>query len=273
MLDPFIKLTYKERIGAIGVFILFMGITIYKSFDQEDLRIQLQKGSDPIPLQIIKNPIDTLKSLKGRRRIAVRDTIQLTISSRFNPNLFEVKDWISIGFDEQLSKRLYKFIKLKQGISHPNDLREVYGFNESWLAQLRDSLNFTVPRVNINTSDTLLLKSISGIGSILSARIVKYRSLLGGFSSVKQLSEVYGVSDELFIRVKDKVVVDSSFVKIDVRRSGSKKLSNHPYISKDQALQLIVLKSTKDNMTESDFLGIFSSDEWEKVKPYLQWSH
>lgn len=60
------------------------------------------------------------------------------------------------------------------------------------------SFNYDTVRVEINTADTTELKRLRGIGSVLSARIVKYRGKIGGFTSVEQLRNIYGLSQETY---------------------------------------------------------------------------
>lgn len=60
------------------------------------------------------------------------------------------------------------------------------------------SYNYDTVRVELNSADTTELKRLKGIGSVLSARIVKYRKKLGGFTSVEQIRNVYGLSDETY---------------------------------------------------------------------------
>ena len=52
----------------------------------------------------------------------------------------------------------------------------------------------SIPRKDLNEVDSVWLTSIHGIGPVLSKRLVKYRKLLGGFNSIDQLKEVYGLS-------------------------------------------------------------------------------
>lgn len=62
----------------------------------------------------------------------------------------------------------------------------------------KKSSSYDTVRVELNSADTTELKRLRGIGSVLSARIVKYRTKLGGFSSVEELKNVYGLSDETY---------------------------------------------------------------------------
>ncbi|MDR0798158.1 MAG: helix-hairpin-helix domain-containing protein, partial [Dysgonamonadaceae bacterium] len=52
--------------------------------------------------------------------------------------------------------------------------------------------------VELNSCDTAQLMKIPSIGSSFAKRIVSYRNLLGGYTRVDQLQEVYGMYEELY---------------------------------------------------------------------------
>ncbi|MBO9571783.1 MAG: helix-hairpin-helix domain-containing protein, partial [Chitinophagaceae bacterium] len=69
----------------------------------------------------------------------------------------------------------------------------------------KNSLNWKKQRfakpafpIDINTADTTAFISLPGIGSKLANRIVSFRSKLGGFNSVEQIRQVYGLRDSVF---------------------------------------------------------------------------
>ena len=53
-------------------------------------------------------------------------------------------------------------------------------------------------RVELNSCDSAALVALNGIGASYAKRILKYRTMLGGYISVEQLKEVYGFSEELY---------------------------------------------------------------------------
>ncbi|MEZ4775054.1 MAG: helix-hairpin-helix domain-containing protein [Bacteroidia bacterium] len=53
-------------------------------------------------------------------------------------------------------------------------------------------------RLDINLADSAQWVSLKGIGPILAKRILNYRRSLGGFSSIEQVAQVYGLSQETF---------------------------------------------------------------------------
>ncbi|TFH36016.1 MAG: hypothetical protein E4G95_06220, partial [Bacteroidia bacterium] len=96
----------------------------------------------------------------------------------------------------------------------------------------------------INSADSSRLVELKGIGPVLSGRIIKYRRLLGGFVSVSQLTEVYGIDSALVKSLSKYLAVDSSLVtRIDINSSGYGDLVRHPYISPEQANLIIRYRS------------------------------
>jgi DNA uptake protein ComE-like DNA-binding protein len=91
-------------------------------------------------------------------------------------------------------------------------------------------------KVELNSADTTILKKVPGIGSVFSNRIVKYRDLLGGFHSVSQLSEVYGIDSERYETLQNWFVIDDSFITpLNVNYIPVDSLVKHPYINYRQA--------------------------------------
>jgi len=130
-----------------------------------------------------------------------------------------------------------------------------------------------MPLINLNNCDTAQLISLPGIGRVLSVRIIRYRNLLGGYASVSQLKEVYGLPPETFELIKERVFADESEVKkIKVNSAGYRELSVLPYFE-EYELQAIFkyrklmgrIEGIKD-LTENKLI---SNEKAEKVRPYL----
>ena len=59
--------------------------------------------------------------------------------------------------------------------------------------------------ININTAEKLELTALPGIGEVLAGRIIEYREQNGGFSTVDELMNVSGISNNRFNAIKDYV--------------------------------------------------------------------
>lgn len=85
--------------------------------------------------------------------------------------------------------------------------------------------------IEINTADSFKLVRLYGIGPGFSGRILKYRGMLGGFFSIEQLLEVYGMDSTRYLGIKNNIRVDTSLIqKIPVNEADFKTLLRHPYL-------------------------------------------
>jgi DNA uptake protein ComE-like DNA-binding protein len=127
--------------------------------------------------------------------------------------------------------------------------------------------------VDMNTADTTILKKVPGIGSAYAKRIVKFRDLLGGFYSVNQLAEIYGMDEERFNALKTWFMADSLQIKkINVNELTMDELNKHPYIDYKQAKVIIQLRKQKGKLTSWEnfqLLDEFSDIDEIRLLPYL----
>jgi len=127
--------------------------------------------------------------------------------------------------------------------------------------------------VELNVADSLALVRVNGIGPTLSARIIKYRNLLGGFVHVEQLMEVYGMDSTLFQTMKPSLIVDNARIsKIPINAISQNDLERHPYFKRNVARAILNYRQQHGNFTAIDDLKkIYVVDEklFQKIKPYI----
>ena len=128
--------------------------------------------------------------------------------------------------------------------------------------------------ITINSADTIALQQIRGIGSKLSQRIINYRKKLGGFHSINQLKEVYGIDSLLIIKnVHHFINPDLSLIeKINVNTTTIKELVSHPYISYKQSIAIINYREQHGNYNSLEDLSkihLLTTEDILKLKLYL----
>ena len=133
--------------------------------------------------------------------------------------------------------------------------------------------NNAILQIELNTADSSLLTQLSGIGPILAARTLRYRNLIGGFVDISQLSEVYGITDNLVEQINERIWADSSLIrKISVNTATLNDLARHPYISEQQARGIINYRRLQNRINTLDELvrnNILEGASVDKIKPYL----
>ena len=127
--------------------------------------------------------------------------------------------------------------------------------------------------VELNSADTTILKKIPGIGSTFAKRIVSYRNLLGGYYSVTQLSEVYGIDEDRYISLNQWFSADPMQIsKIQINTMSQDSLQRHPYINYAQARVLIQLRRQKGKLTgweNLQLLSEFTESDRIRLQHYL----
>ena len=127
--------------------------------------------------------------------------------------------------------------------------------------------------IDLNTADTAELQQLRGIGPVLSARIVRYRSLLGGFTDREQLLEVYGLADSVYRRIAPQLSVDTTRIqRLDINTATYGQLVRHPYLDKHQVAAIVRLRERKGAFASLDDLRqipIIEQETYNKIIPYL----
>ena len=125
----------------------------------------------------------------------------------------------------------------------------------------------------LNDASPEQLQSVYGIGSVLSKRIVKYQTVLGGFASYDQLYKVYGLDSLTVLKLKEVTTIDTTkIISLPINSITVKELARHPYISWKQAQVLANYRLHHDeikNLKDLQKSKAFDDKEMEQLKAYI----
>ncbi len=62
-------------------------------------------------------------------------------------------------------------------------------------------------KVNINTADKDELMTLTGIGEARAEAIIEYRESYGSFSAIEEITNISGIGDKMFEKIKDDIEV------------------------------------------------------------------
>lgn len=131
----------------------------------------------------------------------------------------------------------------------------------------------TAEIININTADSAEWERLPYIGSGYAGRIVRFRERLGGFHSVIQVSETYGLPDSVFNKIQPLLRLgNESLRKIDVNDTDEKSLANHPYINTKLARAIIRFRSANGRFRQVEDLKrlpLVNDSIYRKIEKYL----
>lgn len=215
----------------------------------------------------------------------------------FNPNTATAEEWKRLGLRDKTIQTILKYRSKGGKFYAPKDLQRIYGlhtdeyerllpyvqieaptkrFNEPAIVSNEiktDRKEYNAALVDINHADTTTWKQLKGIGSAYARRIVNFRTKLGGFVSIEQVGETYGLPDSVFQKVKQQLRLGSSDInQIDVNNSTVEQLKAHPYIGFSVANAIVQYRNQHGNFsTITDLQKIGAIDEalYRKISPYL----
>jgi DNA uptake protein ComE-like DNA-binding protein len=128
--------------------------------------------------------------------------------------------------------------------------------------------------IELNSCDSASLETLPGIGPVLSARIIKYRNLLGGFANIDQLREVYGLTEETFNLIRKRVKADPSMIRrISINSAEYRHLIRLPYFEKSEVVAILKYRELNGRIDKlSDIVEnkIITEEKADKVKWYLE---
>lgn len=216
----------------------------------------------------------------------------------FDPNQLSVDQWKRLGLRDKTIATIQNYLSKGGKFRKAEDLARVYGLHKNEYERLapyiqiqpgtaeynrtapQASLSFPVKNhsrplvvLNINTADTSAFISLPGIGSKLANRIVTFREKLGGFYSVEQVKEIYGLADSVFQKIKPALqCIPFSVRTINVNTDDVNTLKQHPYIKWPLANAIIQYRQQHGAYQSTDELleiTILTPEIFEKLRPYL----
>jgi DNA uptake protein ComE-like DNA-binding protein len=130
--------------------------------------------------------------------------------------------------------------------------------------------DFAIAKFDINTADTTQLMQIKGIGKVFASRIMKYRDILGGFHSVDQVGETYGIDPLVLPELKKYAVLNTKVKKI---RINDLENFRHPYLKYNQVKVIVAYRKQHGNFKNAEDLKhikILDEATISKIEPYLE---
>lgn len=157
---------------------------------------------------------------------------------RFNPNVVSINDLRRLGFSLKQAESIDNYRKKGGRFRRKEDFAKSYVVADSVYRRLEKYID--IPLLDINRADSAEFDALPGIGGYFAAKMVEYRSRLGGYSCKEQLMEIYHLDNEKYSRFSDLITVgEPAPFRLWTMPADSLKL--HPYIRNWKTANAIVL--------------------------------
>jgi len=286
-INSFFYFNKNQRKGLLAFFIcilLLQGIYFFVSFKDNFIEENIEKT------QWLSNQkwIDSLRS-------TTPTTTQQIYP--FNPNFITDFKGYQLGMSVEEIDRLIEFRKTNRYVNSAKEFQQITKISDSLLATISPYFKFPEwtnnPKKNdkkfnktekviekIETKDLNVasqedMMKIHGIGEKLSERIIKQRTILGAFVSTNQLSEIYGLSDEVIQELQKYFIVSdiSQIKKIRINELSIKELGIFPYFKYPISKDIVAYRSANGTIQNTDDLAKipnFPIDKIEIIAVYLE---
>lgn len=293
-LRSYLVMSRRERQGALLLALLIASIWILPElFKRPALDPALTQKADEV--------------LRSRENDSAM-ILQALRFEPFDPNSTPDQQWLDMGLTERNLLTIRRYLARGGRFRRKEDLQKIYGLRPDLVARMLPYVRIShatgrqdsedegrpgrsYPRsfperpvyrrkdpviIDLADADTTALIALPGIGPTLARRIIQFREKCGGFHSVEQLAEVYGLQDSVFQRIRPMLRLEEGRVrKIKVNEAGIDSLAAHPYITYAESRAIVKYREQHGPFgSEAQLLQVaLINEEWiRKLRPYLEFN-
>ena len=217
----------------------------------------------------------------------------------FDPNTVTESEWKKLGLRDKTIKTIENYRSKGGSFYKSEDLQRIYGLHDDEYERLKPYIKIEshIPNeesisskpkneiqpaktytarysiIDVNTADTTAFISLPGIGSKLAARIITFREKLGGFYSIEQIGETYGLPDSTFQKIKQYLKLDNPSVKkININTASVEEMKAHPYIKYNLADPIVSYRNEHGSFSKIEDIKkvmVVTDEIYKKIEPYL----
>lgn len=283
LLKEYFVFTKEQRIGLA----ILAGVIVVSQLTYHFVSFSSQEA-DPKNAQKWLSLQKNVDSLKTRRK-----ETSYTIYP-FNPNFITDFKGYKLGMSVAQIDRLLEFRKKGKFVNSAQEFQKVTQVSDSllrvlspyfkfpdWVNQKKGytSQNWDPNKFKKGTSKEIVVKDINdataedliaiyGIGEGLSTRILKMKEALGGFVSMEQMNDIWGLSPEVIEALQQhfKVTTMPAITKINVNTASLKELMKLPYFRYPLAREIITYRSMNNGISAPEDLAKIKDFPVEKLK-------
>ena len=270
---PFRFIFSKPQRGAILILlVLLIAVQLYR------LLVNSPELS-PVDLSQAQSYQTQLDSLR------IKENAQTPIVYQYNPNYLTDYRAYTLGLPPEAFDKLLRYRQTNSYVNTPKQFQEVTKLSDSLMEKLLPQLKFSKPLYKSKTKNRIVLKKdinkasasdfqeVSGIGAVLSERIVKYRSFLSGFSVLEQCYEVYGLDSLVVQRLWERFEIQSlpEIERLDLTTVSLQELEQIPYLNRADARKIIAHRTKNKGISTATLSELFvnSPNKLQRIKLYL----
>ena len=254
----------KDRVAIPFLFLIILGLVItlsvmdqwyVRSFTESTSELNITADTGRIKQRRYKTAPDKKGDRSGGKK-KVQNINETAIQYfDFNPNTISKDSFAMLGFSDKEAQAFINFRSSGYTFYEAEDITSSFIITQNDYERLKPYIRLNNGKhktqkkhnqinkdiqLDINTASPSEWKQLYGIGPTYAERIIKFRNALGGFHTINQIKEVYGIHDTTFQNIKEHLTVSkSSLQKININDADIAQLKAHPYINYHQANAIV----------------------------------
>jgi len=277
-LKPYFIFSRPQWMGLLTIFAII--ITMQSLLFFTDFHRVTPPSADESRWLALQSEIDSLKLQKATYVSKIYP---------FNPNFITDFKGYKLGMSVEQIDRLLAFRKTNKYVNSASEFQAVTKVSDSLLnvispyfkfpdwvnnKRLRNQANLyhsehkaKITMIDINNATAENLIKVYGIGAALSSRILKQKESLGGFVSMEQMKDVWGLSPEVVDQLQKHFNVGTTpnLLKININKASVKELSQFPYFRYPISKEIVTWRSMNGNIRNSEDLAKIRNFPVEKI--------
>ncbi|WP_395052593.1 helix-hairpin-helix domain-containing protein [Flavobacterium sp.] len=288
--NPFKTLLHFSKDQKKGILVLLtIIIALQLVYYFTDFSISTKQSKEEQEWLSLQSAIDTLKNEKKNSSYTMYP---------FNPNFITDFKGYKLGMKVEEIDRLLAFRKLGKFANSAKEFQQVTKISDSLLNAIAPYFKFpdwvNYPKkennyksnwkeypkkealkvLDINQATKEDLMKITGIGDAISDRILIQKDLYGGFVSMEQMNDIWGLSPEVLLNLNKYFTISvlPNLKKIDINNASIKELGQFPYFRFPISKNIVTYRSMNGDIKIEDLANIkaFPVDKVKIIALYLQ---
>ena len=276
-----------QKKGILVFFAIIISLQLVHYF--KDFSTSNKQSKEELEWLSLQSSIDTLKNEKKNFSYKMYP---------FNPNFITDFKGYKLGMKVEEIDRLLAFRKLGKFANSAAEFQQVTGISDSLLKSMAPYFKFpdwvnnpkqqniyksnwkeypkkeALKVIDINQASKDDLMKISGIGDAISDRILIQKNLYGGFVSMEQMNDIWGLSPEVLLNLNKYFTISTQPIlnKIDINNASIKELGQFPYFRFPISKNIVTYRSMNGDIKIEDLANIkaFPVDKIKIIALYLQ---
>ncbi|MEP7278208.1 MAG: helix-hairpin-helix domain-containing protein [Bacteroidota bacterium] len=311
--QDYLSFTKKDRVGVMVLIALILVVVVLpyawppKKMQQparqeiEQIRMQAAQLNQPTNTPEDETKQETALYTHPSKK---QNAGEKSVLFNFDPNTLEAADWKRLGIREKTIVTIMNYRARGGQFRRPEDISKIYGLFKDDYERLLPYVQIAAVRgaedknkqeqreyksagkpvyvpphppavtvIDINAADTTAFIALPGIGSKLALRIINFRNKLGGFYSVQQVAETYGLPDSTFQAIQGLLRCANPVIhQLDINTADANTLRQHPYIRWNLANAIVQYRAQHGNFVSVEDLrqlALVTPEILQKIKPYV----